>query len=120
VMVMAFAGWAGATARNPVNRDAGRKACAVYRSRFGIETSYRQKNQARAFTTSRRAAYRLLLEGLAHLIRQVWVLLTEQLAVPDGSAGVAQLPLATLLDWLDAALRQGLDEAREIPLTQTS
>lgn len=120
VMVMAFAGWAGATARNPANRDAGRAACAAYRSRFGIETSYRQKNQARAFTTSRSAAYRLLLEGLAHLIRQVWVLLTEQLAVPDDSAWVAQLPLATLVDWLDAALREGLDETREIPLTQTS
>lgn len=120
VMVMAFAGWATATARRPVNRDAGRKACAVYRSRFGIETSYRQKNQARAFTTSRSAAYRLLLEGLAHLIRQVWVLLTEQLAVPDGSAWVAQLPLATLVDWLDAALRHGLDETREIPLAQAS
>jgi hypothetical protein len=120
VMVMAFAGWAGATARNPANRDAGRKACAVYRSRFGIETTYRQKNQARAFTTSRRAAYRLLLEGLAHLIRQVWVLLTGQLAVPDRAAWVAQLPLATLIAWLDAALRQGLDETREIPLAQTS
>lgn len=120
VMVMAFAGWAGGTARKPVNRDAGRKACAVYRSRFGIETSYRQKNQARAFTTSRSAAYRLLLEGLGHLIRQVWVLLTEQLAAADRSGWVAQLPLATLIRWLDDALRHGLDETREIPLAQTS
>ena len=38
-----------------------------------IETSYRQKNQARAWTTSRSLEYRLLLEGVAHVLRQVWV-----------------------------------------------
>jgi hypothetical protein len=119
-MVVAFAGWAGGRGRG---RAAGRAARDAYRARFGIETSYRQKNQARAVTTSRDPAYRLLLEGLAHLIRQVWVLLTEQIARAAGRghpAWVGELPLATLVRWLDAALREGLTEARAIPLGKTS
>ena len=52
----------------------------TYRTRFGIETSYRQKNQARGWTTSRDVGYRLLLEGVAHLVRQIWVLLNEERA----------------------------------------
>src|ERR1039457_752131 len=44
----------------------------LYRRRFGIETSYRQKNQAQAFTTSSDPVYRLLLEGVAYILRQVW------------------------------------------------
>ncbi len=51
-----------------------------YRERFGIETSYRHKNHARAWRTSRDVVYRLLLEGLAHLMRQIWVRLCEQIA----------------------------------------
>ena len=84
--------------------------------RFGIETTYRQKNQARGFTTSPSPGYRLLLEGLGHLIRQVWVLLTEQIAGPRQTGWVHQLPLAVVIEWLDDALRDGLAEAREIPV----
>ena len=112
-MVIAFGGPGAAT------RAAGRLARRTYRARFGIETAYRQKNQARAWTTSRHAAYRLLLEGLAHLIRQVWVLLTEQLSQATGRGDpgwVSQLPLAVLVRWLDDALRAGLTESREMPL----
>lgn len=118
VMVIAFAGWGAAAARR-ATRAAGRVARATYRSRFGIETSYRQKNQSRGFTTSRSAAYRLLLEGLAHLIRQVWVLLTEQIAGTRRTDWVHQLPLIALIDWLDLALRDGLHETREIPVAKT-
>jgi hypothetical protein len=113
-MVIAFAG--------RVNRALGRLARNHYRARFGIETSYRQKNQARAKTTSRSPGYRLLLEGLAHLIRQVWVLLTEQIGRRSNCAHpdwVGELPLATLIRWLDDALRAGLAEFREIPLGQS-
>jgi hypothetical protein len=120
-MVIGFGGgWAGPGAGT---RDAGRAARDAYRARFGIETTYRQKNQARAVTTSRNAAYRLLLEGLAHLIRQVWVLLTEQLGRVTGGADpgwVADLPLAVLVRWLDDALRDGLTEPRGIPLPDSS
>ena len=79
----------------------------LYRQRFGIETSYRQKNQAEATTTSRDPVYRLLLEGVAYLLRQVWVMLTEQIArrrhcKPGVWVGV--LTRSILLDWLAHAL----------------
>jgi hypothetical protein len=44
----------------------------TYRTRFGIETSYRQVNQARIPTTSRDPLRRLLFVGLALIIRNVW------------------------------------------------
>lgn len=117
-MVIAYAAWSHGLPLS-TTRSRGRQARQLYRARFGIETSYRQKNQARAATTSRDPAYRLLLEGLAHLIRQVWVLLTEQLArhtrPRPGDLG-AKLRLATLVRWLDDTLRNGLTELRSIPL----
>ena len=44
-----------------------------YRLRFGIETSYRVGNQARAWTTSTNPALRLLLFGIALLLENIWV-----------------------------------------------
>lgn len=115
VMAVAFAGWGAAAARR-ATRAAGRAARDAYRTRFGIETTYRQKNQARGFTTSPSPGYRLLREGLAHLIRQVWVLLTEPIGGPRHTGWVSQLPLAALIEWLGDALRDGLAETREIPV----
>jgi hypothetical protein len=98
--VFAFAGWGDAQAVTEARRAwLGRRR---YRERFGIETSYRQKNQARAWTTSPSGAYRLLLEGLAHLLRQIWVRLSEHVArgqrlTPKAWVG---LRLADLLDIL--------------------
>jgi Transposase DDE domain len=46
-----------------------------YGRRFGIETSYRQMNQAKGWTCSTDERYRLLLLGVALLLRQVWVAL---------------------------------------------
>jgi putative transposase len=48
---------------------------AQYRRRFGIESSYRINEKARARTTAKRAALRLLLMGLAVLLQNLWVLL---------------------------------------------
>jgi putative transposase len=45
----------------------------LYRCRFGIETSYRQMNQCRARTCTRDPAARLLLVGVALVLRNVWV-----------------------------------------------
>jgi putative transposase len=45
----------------------------LYRSRFGIETSYRQMNQCRARTCTRDPAVRLFLAGVALVLRNVWV-----------------------------------------------
>jgi hypothetical protein len=45
----------------------------AYRKRFGIETSYRQMNQGRARTCSRDPRLRLLLVGIALVLRNLWV-----------------------------------------------
>jgi len=46
-----------------------------YRRRFGIESSYRINEKARARTTAKSAAWRLLLMGLAVLLQNLWVFL---------------------------------------------
>lgn len=105
-MLLAFAGASGAQARQ-VHQEAARQK-RLYERRFGIETSYRQKNQAQATTTSRDPVYRLLLEGLGYLLRQLWVVLTRLLD-PSGNAGGAsrtRLSLKHLLDWLVQELRR--------------
>jgi len=54
-----------------------------HRGRFGIESSYRMMNQARARTTSRDPKYRLLLVGLALSMINLWITLCwSRLAVP--------------------------------------
>lgn len=50
-----------------------RWARQTYRERFGIESSYRQMNQSRAWTTSPKPILRLLFAGIALLLRNVWV-----------------------------------------------
>jgi hypothetical protein len=114
--VYAFGGWGTASATREARRAwLGRRR---YRERFGIETSYRQKNQALAGTTSRSVAYRLLLEGLAHLLRQMWVRLTERIAhaqhlKPTTWVG---LRLGDLLEWLADQLKA--ECARNCPTTR--
>jgi hypothetical protein len=115
--VYAFAGWGDARAVAEARRAwLGRRR---YRERFGIETSYRQKNQARAWTTSTDVVYRLLLEGLAHLLRQIWVRLTEHLARVRGLTPTAwaPLPFADVLEWLADQLKSQHPDHRPMPLT---
>jgi hypothetical protein len=45
----------------------------TYRSRFGIESSYRQMNQGRGRTSTRRPELRLLYVGVALVLRNQWV-----------------------------------------------
>jgi hypothetical protein len=45
----------------------------VYRSRFAIETTYRQMHQARIRTTTRDPVLRLLYVGVALVLRNAWV-----------------------------------------------
>lgn len=52
----------------------------TYRKRFGIETSYRQMNQARIRTCTRDPRLRLLFVGIALVLRNVWVWLHFKLA----------------------------------------
>jgi len=46
---------------------------AKYRKRYGIESSYRQVNQGRIRTCTRDPRVRLLLVGIALVLRNVWV-----------------------------------------------
>ncbi|MBN9523874.1 hypothetical protein J0H58_36090, partial [bacterium] len=96
------AGPSGPTPRPPA---AGWAARDAYRTRFGVETPYRQKSPARGVTTSPGPGYRLLREGLAHPIRRAWVLRTEPLAGHRYPGWGWQLPLAALIEWLGDALR---------------
>jgi len=45
----------------------------TYRQRFGIETSYRQMNEARIKTCTRRPLLRFLFVAIALILRNVWV-----------------------------------------------
>jgi putative transposase len=49
------------------------QARSRYRSRFGIESSYRCAGQARGWTTSPNAAYRFTLLALSFILLNVWV-----------------------------------------------
>jgi putative transposase len=51
-----------------------------YRKRFGVETSYRQMNEARIKTCTRDPRLRLLFIGVALVLRNVWVWLHFRLA----------------------------------------
>jgi len=48
---------------------------ANYRRRFGIESSYRCLNQARAYTTTQNAALRFFFLALALILLNTWILL---------------------------------------------
>jgi hypothetical protein len=119
--VYAFSGWGAAAAVSEVRRARlGRRG---YRQRFGIEASYRQKNQARGWTTSTCAEYRLLLEGLALALRQVRVRPTQRIARARGlrpKAWVSALPLVEMLDWLADRIRSRYPRARCITPAQTT
>ena len=82
----------------------------TYRGRFGIETSYRPMNQGRAWTTSRSPARRLLLVGVALILRNVWALLHLTVLGRRRRGGPELRPvlltLAQLLGWRAEALRQ--------------
>lgn len=82
----------------------------AYRKRFGIETSYRQMKEARGRTSSRDPRYRLLLVGLALLLRNLWVWL-HSTRLNEGTADSPELRLEKLwfrdlLAWLARYLRQ--------------
>jgi putative transposase len=52
----------------------------MYRTRFGIETSYRQMHEARIKTCARDPKLRLLYVGIALVLRNIWVWLHFKLA----------------------------------------
>jgi Transposase DDE domain len=76
----------------------------TYRTRFGIESSYRQMNQARGRTSTRRPELRLLYVGLALLLRNEWVWLHFEVLSSPRRGGrlirLERLRLRAMLHWL--------------------
>lgn len=98
----------------------------TYRKRFAIETSYRQMHQARARTCTRSPLVRLLLVGVALVLRNVWVWLHYAvLSTPRRGSrryNLDRLTLRALLLWLqhqaeDELGRRG-DVLSERPMPQ--
>ena len=76
----------------------------TYRTRFGIETSYRQMNRARIRTTTRRPLVRLFFVAVALLLRNLWAWLHWTALARRQRGGrrvrLERLRFATLLLWL--------------------
>jgi hypothetical protein len=76
----------------------------TYRKRFAIETSYRQMHQGRARTCTRNPLVRLLLVGIALVLRNVWVWLHYAILSTPRRGGrrldLDRLTLETMLLWL--------------------
>ncbi len=76
----------------------------TYRSRFAIETSYRQMHQARIRTCTRDPLLRLLYVGVALLLRNVWVWLHWQVLAHRQRGGrridLGRLSFRKMLVWL--------------------
>jgi hypothetical protein len=122
VQVHAFGGWKPGRALAAASAAlAARQAKQWYRRRFGIETSYRQLHECQGRTTKKDRAYRLLLVGLALLLRQVWVWLTGELGRSRRArptAWLGELPLQRLRDWLAEVLQRKYPEEKVIDLQQ--
>jgi Transposase DDE domain len=76
----------------------------TYRSRFAIETTYRQLGQARIRTSTRDPLLRLLYVAVALILRNVWVWLHWQVLAERRRGGrrvdTNRLTFRTLLLWL--------------------
>ena len=76
----------------------------IYRLRFGIETSYRQLNEACIKTTTRNPTLRLLFVGIALILRNLWVWIHWCCLATSRRGGrrlnLDKLRFRTLLMWL--------------------
>ena len=90
----------------------------TYRKRFGIETSYRQMNEARIKTSTRDPAQRLLFVGVALVLRNVWVWLHFKLAKgkwdPEPRIFLQLLRFKEMLLWITQVVQRLLG-ADQVP-----
>jgi putative transposase len=95
----------------------------TYRRRFGIETSYRQMEQARIRTSTRDPLLRLLYVGVALILRNVWAWLHWQALSHPRRGGrridLAQLPFRTMLLWLQHYAEEWLGLVEEVKAQQS-
>jgi putative transposase len=91
----------------------------TYRKRFAIETSYRQAHQGRARTSTQNPLVRLLLVGIALILRNVWVWLHYMvLSTPrrgNRRLNLERLPLKAMLLWLQQQAESDLGCLDHIP-----
>jgi len=91
----------------------------TYRRRFAIETSYRQMHQGRARTCTRHPLVRLLLVGVALVLRNVWVWLHYAvLSTPrrgNCRYNLERLTLRAMLLWLQHQAEEELGLRDEVP-----
>ena len=85
-----------------------RYARHLYRSRFGIETSYRCEGQVRGWTTAKNPAYRFVLIALAFVLLNVWIHLRWLFTQVPRRGGrwldTPRFPLARFAKFLQRAL----------------
>ena len=96
---------------------------ALYKRRFGIESSYRQMNQARLRTSSRSPSLRFLAAGIAFLLRNLWALCSWTTLAHPGvgpRGGHSKFRLQTLLRWITQVVDQKLGFRRTITLSAPS
>jgi hypothetical protein len=90
----------------------------TYRKRFAIATSYRQMHQGRARACTRNPLVRLLLVGVALVLRNVWVWLHYAvLSTPSrGNCryNLERLALRTMLLWLQHQAEEELGRRDEV------
>lgn len=96
--------------------DLGLEARRIYKTRFGIESSYRQLNQAKAATTSKDRSWRLLLIGLSLVFRQLWVFLEQAVMRPRGVRWSPETALERLRHQLAAVLVRSLTDRETLRL----
>jgi hypothetical protein len=79
-----------------------------YRKRFGIETSYRQRRQARISTCTRNPHLRLVFFVVALLLRNLWVWVHATYLAegrgPQASLRLERLRFKRMLDWIAQAV----------------
>jgi hypothetical protein len=95
----------------------------TYRSRFGIETSYRQMHQARIRTCTPDPLLRLLYVAIALILRNVWVWLHWELLAErrrgHRRVNLRQLTFRHLLLWLQHHAEHWLGICEEINIQQS-
>jgi putative transposase len=94
-----------------------------YSRRFGIESSYRQVQQARGRTSSRSPLLRLLYFGIALLLRNLWILCCWMLSAHKGPGARpkrSRFTLEEFLRWLLHHLQSHLHFITELPLPAPS
>jgi len=88
----------------------------TYRKRFGIETSYRQMNEARIKTCTRDPRLRLLFVGIALVLRNVWVWIHFRFAKRKYSAEpqlfLELLRFQEMLYWITQVIEHALGADR--------